>query len=240
MNNKAQSKTITSLLLAVVMSALALGACSSDEPEDVLFDLSIEHGALTLDPPVMKVSQGDTVTLNVGSDEHGSVHLHGYDEEFEVGPDEETTVVFEANATGSFKLTLHAGEHDPEEHGAIFDSLWLAKGESFSFEFSHDQEGMVIPFHNHMDHEVAGSITVEEEDASDAVVAIEVRAASFLPSDISVGLGTIVTWTNADDTQARVVSGMMMAPGEESEEEHDEEEHEEEELQLGTLEVHPR
>jgi hypothetical protein len=54
-----------------------------------------------------------------------------------------------------------------------------------------------------------------------------------------VGLGTTIVWTNAGEAQARVVSGMMMAPGEEPmEEEHDEEEGDE--LQLGTLEVHPR
>ena len=238
MNNK-RTKIMSLLLMAVVVSALALVACSSDDPEDVLFKLAIEHGALTLDPPVMKVSQGDTVTLSFASDEHGSVHLHGYDEEFEVGPDEETTVVFEAGATGSFKLTLHGGDHDPEDHGAIFDSLWLANGESFRFEFSEDQEGMVIPFHNHMNHDVKGTITVEGTDVAKAIVAIDMSMDSFVPSEVSVGLGTTIVWTNAGEAQARVVSGMMMAPGEEPmEEEHDEEEGDE--LQLGTLEVHPR
>lgn len=240
MNNKRQSKIILVLLVVVAVSAMALAACSSDEPEDVLFELSIEQGALTLDPPVMKVSQGDTVTLSFASDEPGAVHLHGYDEEFDVGPDEKTTVVFEADATGSFKLTLHAADHmDSEEHGAIFDSLWLARGESFRFEFSEDQEGMVIPFHNHMNHEVKGTITVEGTDAAKAIVSIDMSADSFQPSDVSVGLGTTVVWTNADDTQARVVSGVMTAPGEEPEEDgHDE--GEEDEVQLGSLEVHPR
>ncbi len=236
MNNNKSAKILI-LLIAVAVSAMALVACSSDDPEDVLFELSIEHGALTLDPPVMKVSQGDTVTLSVASDEHSSVHLHGYDEEFEVGPDEETTVVFEAGATGSFKLTIHAGDHDPEDHGAIFDSLWLAKGESFRFEFSEDQEGMVIPFHNHMNHEVKGSITVEGTDAAKAIVAIDMSMESFVPSKVSVGLGTTIVWTNAGDAQARVVSGMMMAPGEGMGEEMGEEG---DEVQLGTLEVHPR
>ncbi len=222
--------------MTLAVSAVALAACSTSEPEDRLFDLSIEHGALTLDPPVMKVDQGDTVTLNFDSDEHGSVHLHGYDEEFEVGPDEIATLEFTADATGSFKLTLHAaGEQIEDDHGAIFDSLWLAKGESFSFDFPDDLVGMVIPFHNHMDHDISGSITVDREPAPLAVVSIEVREGSFLPSDISVGVTSAVIWTNVGETQARVVSGMMAAPGEDPEENHDEEE-----VQLGSLEVHPK
>jgi plastocyanin len=246
LNHIKQTKFISILLMALAVFAMALVACGDSEPEDRLFELSIEEGALTLDPPVMKVDQGDTVTLSVASDEHGSVHLHGYDEEFEVGPDEETVVVFEADATGSFKLTLHGAEHSEDDHGAIFDSLWLAKGESFSFDFLEDLGGKVIPFHNHMDHEISGSITVDSEPAPLAVVSIEVRDGSFVPSDISVGVGSAVIWTNVDDTQARVVSGIMMAPGEEMEEmedDHDEEEHDEEEgdeVQLGSLEVHPR
>ena len=244
MNQHKQTKIISILLMAVAVSAMALAACSTSEPEDRLFDLSIEHGALTLDPPVMKVDQGDTVTLSVASDEHGSVHLHGYDEEFEVGPDGETTVVFEADATGSFKLTLHGADHvDEKDHGAIFKSGLLAKGESFRFEFSEDQEGMVIPFHNHMNHEVKGSITVDGDDASKAIVSINMGVDSFEPSVVSVGLGTTVVWTNVDDTQAMVISGMMAASGEGMEDDHDEEDNDEEEgdeIQLGSLEVHPR
>ena len=247
MNQYKQTKIISILLMAAAVSAMALAACSTSEPEDRLFDLSIEHGALTLDPPVMKVDQGDTVTLSVASDEHGSVHLHGYDEEFEVGPDGETTVVFEADATGSFKLTLHGADHmDEKDHGAIFKSGLLAKGESFRFEFSEDQEGMVIPFHNHMNHEVKGSITVDGDDASKAIVSIKMGVDSFEPSVVSVGLDTTVVWTNVDDTKAMVISGMMAASGEgmeEMEDDHDEEDNDKEEgdeIQLGSLEVHPR
>jgi len=235
LNKHKQTKFTSILLMAVAVSAMALAACSTSEPEDRLFELSIEHGALTLDPPVMKVEQGDTVTLNFESDEYGSVHLHGYDEEFEVGPDEIVTLEFIADATGSFKLTLHRGEHNEDDHGAIFDSLWLAKGESFSFDFPEDLGGMVIPFHNHMHHEISGSIAVDSEPAPLAVVSIEEREGSFLPSDISVGVGSSVIWTNVGETQARVVSGMMPVPGEDPEENQDEEE-----VQLGSLEVHPR
>jgi plastocyanin len=239
LNQHKQTKFISILLMALAVSVLALVACGTSEPEDRLFELSIEDGALTLDPPVMKVDQGDTVTLNFESDEHGSVHLHGYDEEFEVGPDEITTLEFIADATGSFNLTLHGSNHmDEEEHGAIFDSLWLAKGESFSFDFPEDLGGMVIPFHNHMDHEISGTITVDSEPAPLAVVSIEVREGSFLPSDISVGVDSAVIWNNVGETQARVVSGVMATPGEDPEEDHDEEEGDE--VQLGSLEVHPR
>jgi plastocyanin len=242
LNQQKQTKFISILLMAVAVSTMAMVACGISEPEDRLFELSIEHGALTLDPPVIKVDQGDTVTLSVASDERGSVHLHGYDEEFDVGPDEETIVVFKADATGSFKLTLHGADHmDEKDHGAIFKSGLLAKGESFRFELSEDHEGMVIPFHNHMNHEVKGSIMVDGDEASKAIVSINMGADSFEPSVVSVGLGTTVVWTNVDDTQAMVISGMMAASSEgmaEMKDDHDEGEGDE--IQLGSLEVHPR
>lgn len=104
--------------LVLLTSALALGACGGgSEPEARAFDLKIEERKLNLDPAVIKVKQGDTVTLRIDADEHGTVHLHGYDIEKEVGPDGTTTMELTASATGQFNITFHpGGEGEGGEH----------------------------------------------------------------------------------------------------------------------------
>ena len=110
--------TIMSLAaLVLLISVLAFGACGGRaEPEARDFDLKIEDRKLNLDSPVMKVKQGDTVTLRIDADEHGTFHLHGYDIEKEVGPDETTTMELTASATGRFNITFHPGGEGEEEH----------------------------------------------------------------------------------------------------------------------------
>ena len=116
MNNNKSSLAIVIMLAVSIFSTLALVACETSEPKDRLFELSILHGVLDLDPPIIKVEQGDTVTLSFVVDEPGTVHLHGYDEEFMVGLDETATLVFEADVTGSFNLTFHVGDvHDDKK-----------------------------------------------------------------------------------------------------------------------------
>ena len=109
------------ILLALVASLAALAACGGDsEPETRTFDLEISDAGLNLDRMDMDVKQGDTVTLRIDTDEHGTFHLHGYDIEREVGPDDTATMEFLANATGKFDITFHPGgeseEHEEEEH----------------------------------------------------------------------------------------------------------------------------
>ncbi len=115
------------LLLLLIFVTIAISACgSSSEPEDRQFDLEITEGTLNLESDAMEVKQGDTVTLSFGSDEHGSVHLHGYDIEKDVGPDETATMEFIADATGRFNITFHAGgedEHEEEEEEVSLGSL---------------------------------------------------------------------------------------------------------------------
>ena len=103
---------------AILAGALVLAACGTgEEPRDRDFDLRIEDRALNLDPAVVRANQGDSVTLNVRSDEHGTFHLHGYDIELEVGPDEITPMRFTADATGNFRITFHPGAEEDEHSG---------------------------------------------------------------------------------------------------------------------------
>ena len=103
------------LLALVSVFTVALSACGDGpEPRFRDFDLEIRDQKLTLDPAVIKVNQGDTVTLRIGTDEHGRFHLHGYDIEVDLDPNETARMEFTANATGKFKITFHAG--DEGEH----------------------------------------------------------------------------------------------------------------------------
>jgi hypothetical protein len=106
-------------LLALILAAMALSACGGgEEPQDREFHLRIADGKLNLVPAVIEVNQGDTVTLNIGADEHGTFHLHGYDIEVDVGPDEITAMKLTSDATGSFRITFHPGGEEEHSEGS--------------------------------------------------------------------------------------------------------------------------
>ena len=95
--------------LVLLTSVMALAACGGGGPEDREFDLEIKDRKLILEPAVIMVNRGDNVTLRVDADEHATFHLHGYDIEIAVGPDDTTTMEFTADATGKFKIVFHPG-----------------------------------------------------------------------------------------------------------------------------------
>ena len=105
------------LAASLLIIGAVLGACGDEsEPEDRVFDLTISDGKLDLDPSDIQVKQGDTVTLRIDADEHGSFHLHGYDLEVGVSPDETASMGFTADATGAFRITFHGGGEEDGEH----------------------------------------------------------------------------------------------------------------------------
>ncbi len=114
-----KNKNIQLLFLGLALSlVMLLAACGSSEPEDRIFNLEIHDGALVQGQSPLEVKQDDEVTIVVVSDEHVSFHLHGYDIEQEAEPGAPTTLVFTANATGSFPFTIHVGGGDGEDdHG---------------------------------------------------------------------------------------------------------------------------
>ena len=97
-------------LLALAAAVITLACGAEAQPQDRRFDLEINEGKLNLDPPVIKVDQGDGVTLSVVADEQGTFHLHGYDIEMDLDPGEAGTMQLTADATGKFNITFHDGE----------------------------------------------------------------------------------------------------------------------------------
>ena len=83
-------------------------ATPADEPQERVYDVAIENGAMS--PAEVSVEEGDQVTLLLTSDSPVEVHLHGYDLEEEVLPGEETVLSFEAETTGRFGIEVHEAE----------------------------------------------------------------------------------------------------------------------------------
>ena len=70
---------IPKILLFALLAALSLSiaACGSEsEPEHRTLNLEVSEGVINLSGEELRVTQGDTVTVSVASDEHGLFHLH--------------------------------------------------------------------------------------------------------------------------------------------------------------------
>ncbi len=80
------------------------------------FEMVIEHGAKRSGPEVMKVTEGDEVSLTLRSDHADELHVHGYDLHANVKAGVPTTLNFKADRSGRFTLELH---HSNVELGAL-------------------------------------------------------------------------------------------------------------------------
>ena len=112
---------------------LLIAACSGSAPETVEFNLDIRDRALDQDSPVIRVKNGDTVVLFITSDEAGTIHLHGYDLEDELGEEGVTRMEFVANLEGRFAMAVHPGSagghsHDNSDTSGCPDVVPLPEG----------------------------------------------------------------------------------------------------------------
>ncbi len=227
--------------LPALAVALALAACGGGDPESLQFGLTINERQLAIDEGELVVKQDDRVSFVVETDEDGSFHLHGYDVEAGLTAGEAATLSFDAYATGRFSITFHPGTDGGQgshshatEHGVMFESDTLQQGDSFSYYVMDGIDGQMIPYHNHMNHEMTASIMVsaDAETSERAEVAI-MEDGSFSPAMLSVQPGTMIMWTNTAEQRQRVASGDPPAVTAEADSEG-------EEVSLGVLEVRPR
>lgn len=73
----------------------------------------INAGILSEGPAVVRVSEGETVSLIWSADQQVEVHLHGYNMLIRVGPGGPAEMKVQAKATGRFPVSLH----DAKGHG---------------------------------------------------------------------------------------------------------------------------
>ena len=99
----------TTLFLHILVACS--GAGSTDRP----IELTIIEGTLSGNSPIT-VKQGDLVHFHVTSDTNGVLHLHGYEMEHRVDPNETTMFDLMAESTGRFKLAFHAEDLEDDAH----------------------------------------------------------------------------------------------------------------------------
>ena len=122
------------LTLGISLAALlVVAACGGSAPETVEFNLDIRERELDQEETVFRVKNGDTVVLLITTDEAGTLHVHGYDHEDELGTEGVTRMEFVADIEGRFALALHPGvgegshTHD-DEGGGCETTLELPEG----------------------------------------------------------------------------------------------------------------
>ncbi|MCZ6911918.1 MAG: hypothetical protein O7F72_03850 [Proteobacteria bacterium] len=114
----AGTKTLL-LVLLIFLLVIAAGMAESDPDNSenaTRIEIEIEGRHLVGEDNVFRVYQGMQVTLVVTSDEAASLHLHGYDIEFDLIPGKPATVSLIAHATGRYPVTSH-GWGGGHEHG---------------------------------------------------------------------------------------------------------------------------
>jgi FtsP/CotA-like multicopper oxidase with cupredoxin domain len=83
---------------------------------EVTYALRIENGRVPPNMQLIRVTQGDVVTLQWTADKPSIVHLHGYDVEKRVVPGTVTELKFTARATGRFQVHLHGSAAEAHGH----------------------------------------------------------------------------------------------------------------------------
>jgi hypothetical protein len=105
---------VAAMLLVAVSIAALLAVSIAVAADNRVIDLSIRNGAVPADQRLIKVNQGDDITIRWTSDKPATVHLHGYDIEKAITPTAPVTMRFSARATGRFPIELHGSKPGQE------------------------------------------------------------------------------------------------------------------------------
>lgn len=92
---------------SVIVTMLTLGAIAPALAEPRLFDLVLKDGQLPPEQRLLRVRQGDEVTLRWTTNRPFTLHLHGYDLEARLVPQGAVELRFTARAAGRFPLEIH-------------------------------------------------------------------------------------------------------------------------------------
>ena len=95
----------------------AVGSAAADTaplPADggTTVEIKVNHGRLVAGPAVIKLKQGDQVTLRVTSDSNDELHVHGYDLHLNLIAGEPAQLSFTADHSGRFEYELHHAHSD--------------------------------------------------------------------------------------------------------------------------------
>lgn len=101
---------LAALALAATIHVLVVQAA------ELTFDLRLQDGRVSDSMRLIRVNEGDVVTLRWTADRPALLHLHGYDIEWRVQPGTVAKVTFTARLTGRFPVHAHGSPSGANEH----------------------------------------------------------------------------------------------------------------------------
>lgn len=105
---------VSRLALLVVFCVLNANAPLAGSGKTIHYE--IKAGRRTEGPPVLRVTQGEVVTLVWKSSQRAEIHLHGYNLLVEVPGGGSAEMKLDARATGRFPITLHGADGHGHAH----------------------------------------------------------------------------------------------------------------------------
>lgn len=99
---------VRSIPLALVFVTVAILLAWQVAAEPQVIERTIRAGTLPRDQQVIRVRQGDDVTIRWSADQALTLHLHGYNIEIKVAPGAPGTMRVHARAAGRFPIEVHA------------------------------------------------------------------------------------------------------------------------------------
>lgn len=93
--------------IVLTLVAAGLRPLTGLSAAELFFELSIRNAELAAHRRVVRVRQGDDVTIRWTTDTTLTIHLHGYDIEKKLTPGPPVSMRFAARATGRFPIEVH-------------------------------------------------------------------------------------------------------------------------------------
>ena len=119
-------------MIAVNRRVLVLGfACTATmspigaQAAELTFTLRIDNGRVPTNMRLIRVKQGDVVTLRWSADRRTAIHLHGYDIEKTIEPGAVTDLTFTARTAGRFTIEPHLARQPSggHSHGSVLVTI---------------------------------------------------------------------------------------------------------------------
>ena len=105
--------------MGVLLPAALMGGAVAQESPPRVIDVRIENREVVAPQEAIRITQGDVIELRWSSDEAVALHLHGYDIEIHVRPEEPAAMTIEAFAAGRFPITSHGWGGGGHGHQAL-------------------------------------------------------------------------------------------------------------------------
>jgi translation initiation factor IF-1 len=133
MRRNADGAALTSMIGRYVMLALLVSVAPAAgldaRAAELTFDLRLQDGRVPESMRLIRVKQGDVVTLRWTVDRPMRLHLHGYDIEWRVQPSTVGNVTFTARLIGRFPVHAHdtvtrANDHTHEGSPLVYVEVY--------------------------------------------------------------------------------------------------------------------